>query len=113
MSSILGVVGTENACAYVAAKHGVVGVTKAAALEYAGQGIRINAVCPGHIDTPMLERAGITTHEEARQGLTALHALGRLGTSEEVAEAVLWLCSEEASFVTGHAMLIDGGYTAR
>jgi NAD(P)-dependent dehydrogenase (short-subunit alcohol dehydrogenase family) len=113
MSSILGVTGTENACAYVAAKHGVVGVTKAAALEYASQGIRINAVCPGYIDTPMLERAGVTLNEESRRSLAELHALGRLGTSEEVAEAVLWLCSEQASFVTGHAMLIDGGYTAR
>lgn len=113
MASILGKVGFASAPAYTAAKHGLVGLTKAAALEYSAQGIRVNAVCPAFIETPMLDRAGLTTDPEAYKQLEGLHPIGRLGTSEEVAEAVVWLSSPAASFVTGHALLVDGGYTAQ
>jgi NAD(P)-dependent dehydrogenase (short-subunit alcohol dehydrogenase family) len=113
MASILGVVGFANAAAYTAAKHGVVGLTKVAAIEYATQGIRINAVCPAFIATPMLGRAGITEGTEMYATIAGMHPMKRLGTSEEIAEAAIWLCSEKASFVTGHAMLVDGGYTAQ
>lgn len=113
ISSILGHVGFAEAPAYVASKHGLLGLTKTAAIEYASQGIRINAVCPGFIETPMLENAGITTDEEAKQQLISLHPAGRLGKPREVADAVVWLASDEASFVTGHPLLVDGGYIAR
>lgn len=113
VASILGVVGYENASAYVAAKHGLVGITRAAALEVAPKGIRVNAVCPGFIETPMLEKAGITTDPEVRRTFEALHPLGRFGLAEEVAEAVYWLAMPEASFVTGHTLMVDGGYTTR
>ena len=113
ISSILGKVGFARAPAYTAAKHGLIGLTKAAALEYSDQGVRVNAVCPGFIETPMLDRAGITTDEDTRQSIVALHPIGRLGTSEEVAEAIVWISSDEASFVTGHSLLVDGGYTAK
>jgi NAD(P)-dependent dehydrogenase (short-subunit alcohol dehydrogenase family) len=109
-ASILGLVGFPNAPAYVAAKHAVVGLTKVAALEYAARGIRINAVCPGFIRTPMVEK-GLSA--EALEQVAQLHALGRLGDSEEVARLVLILASDEASFLTGGAYLVDGGYTAR
>lgn len=113
MASILGTVGFANAPAYTAAKHGVVGLTKAAALEYAAQGIRINAVCPAFIYTPMLERAGMSKGSEAYEAVVGLHPIKRMGTPEEIAEAVIWLCSTASSFVTGHAMLVDGGYIAQ
>ncbi|SNC60864.1 NAD(P)-dependent dehydrogenase, short-chain alcohol dehydrogenase family [Hymenobacter gelipurpurascens] len=109
MASILGQVGTPHSAAYVAAKHGVVGLTQAAALEYAPQGIRINAVGPAYIDTPLL--GGLPP--EQKQQLVALHPLGRLGRSEEVAELVIWLSSDKASFVTGSYYPVDGGYLAR
>lgn len=109
-ASVAGVVGAPFVPAYVAAKHGVVGLTKAAALEYARQGIRVNAVCPGMIDTPM-SRAGMT--EEVRQMLLAESPLGRLGQPEEVASAVLWLCEESAGFVNGQAISVDGAWTSR
>jgi NAD(P)-dependent dehydrogenase (short-subunit alcohol dehydrogenase family) len=112
-ASILGLVGFANASAYVASKHAILGLTKTAAIEYATQGIRINAVCPAFIETPMLERGGLTTNPEVYEMITGLHPMKRLGKPKEVAAAVVWLCSEEASFVTGHAMLIDGGYIAR
>lgn len=113
MSSILGNVGFAGSPAYVASKHGVVGLTASAALEYAAEGIRVNAVCPGFIETPMLDHAGILGNPALREQIVALHPVNRLGKPEEVAAAVLWLCSDAASFVTGHAMLVDGGYTAR
>jgi NAD(P)-dependent dehydrogenase (short-subunit alcohol dehydrogenase family) len=96
--------------AYAAAKHGVLGLTKSAAMQYASQGIRINAVCPGWIRTPPIERI-LKTHPEAEQGWLTHQPIGRLGQPEEVAEAVVWLCSEAASFVTGAALPVDGAYT--
>ncbi len=110
MASILGMVGSKNVPGYVAAKHGVVGLTKAAALDYADQQIRVNAVGPGYIDTPLLSNS---LNEETIKSLAALHPIGRLGTAEEVAEIVLWLSSSKSSFVTGSYYLIDGGYTAQ
>jgi NAD(P)-dependent dehydrogenase (short-subunit alcohol dehydrogenase family) len=113
MASILGTVGFPNAAAYVAAKHGLIGLTKTAAIEYAPRGIRVNAVCPAFIATPMLDRAGLLTNPEVYATLVNLHPIKRLGKPEEVAEAVIWLCSDAASFVTGHALLVDGGYIAQ
>jgi len=112
MSSIAGLVGFGGLPAYVASKHGVVGLTKTAALEYATQGIRINAVCPGVIRTDMIDRlTGGDLAAEAQ--FTEMEPLGRMGRPEEVAAAVLWLCSDAASFVTGHAMVVDGGAVAQ
>jgi NAD(P)-dependent dehydrogenase (short-subunit alcohol dehydrogenase family) len=108
-SSILGLVGEASAVPYVTAKHGVTGMTRAAALGYASQGIRINSVHPGYIDTPLL--TGIP--QEMYDGLVALHPIGRLGTAEEVAKYVLFLLSDEAAFVTGSQAVVDGGYTTR
>ncbi len=113
VSSILGTVGYVNAPAYTAAKHGLIGLTKVAALEYADKGIRVNAIAPAFIETPMLEKAGITTDEEVKASTVALHPMARLGRPEEVADAVVWLASDESSFVTGHTLLVDGGYTVR
>lgn len=109
MASILGQVGTRQNSAYVAAKHGVVGLTKAAALEYATRGIRVNAVGPAYIDTPLLQ----SMSEEARAPLIAQHPVGRLGQSEEVAELVVWLSSDKASFVTAAYYPVDGGLLAQ
>jgi NAD(P)-dependent dehydrogenase (short-subunit alcohol dehydrogenase family) len=109
MASILGKVGTKGSPAYVAAKHGVIGLTEAAALEYADKGIRINAIGPGYIQTPMLSILDENTMNIAK----ALHPMGRLGKSEEVAELALWLNSDKASFVTGSYYNIDGGYLAQ
>jgi NAD(P)-dependent dehydrogenase (short-subunit alcohol dehydrogenase family) len=112
-ASILGTVGFAGAASYTATKHGVLGLTKVAALEYAAKGIRVNAVCPGFIETPMLERAGLLADPSLRNQLEALHAVKRLGTPEEVAEAVVFLASPRASFVTGHPLVVDGGYVSR
>ncbi len=114
-ASILGVVGFEKSPAYTAAKHGLVGLTKVAALENAAQGIRINAVCPGFIETPMvMERGPIaSTNPKNYQYLAQLHPMKRLGKPEEIAQAVVWLCSEGSSFITGQTLIVDGGYTAQ
>ncbi len=130
-SSIAGLVGLRKQAAYAASKHAVLGLTKTAALEYAGAGLRINAVCPGAIDTEMLERIIDTTSGPqdvssnpgpllrvrraaekfaVRHYLKSLAPMKRMGASAEVAEAVIWLCSDAASFVTGHALVVDGGY---
>jgi len=111
-ASIAGLVGAHRMSAYVASKHAVAGLTKTAALEYAKAGIRVNAVCPGVIRTPMVERI-FSRHPRAETRLTALEPTGRLGTPEEVAEAVVWLCSDAASFVTGHMLAVDGGIVAQ
>jgi NAD(P)-dependent dehydrogenase (short-subunit alcohol dehydrogenase family) len=115
MASILGLVGFANAPAYTAANHGLIGLTKVAALEYATLGIRVNALCPGFIETPMVMERGVEAgiHPEVYGQIAELHPIGRLGKSEEIAEAAVWLCSEAASFVTGHAMTADGGYVAQ
>jgi NAD(P)-dependent dehydrogenase (short-subunit alcohol dehydrogenase family) len=109
MASVLGQVGTSGAGGYVAAKHGVVGLTQAAAIEYARRGIRINAVGPGYIDTPLLD----SLPRDAYHALVGLHPIGRLGRVEEVAELVMWLSSERASFVTGAYYPVDGAYLAQ
>jgi NAD(P)-dependent dehydrogenase (short-subunit alcohol dehydrogenase family) len=109
VASILGNAGTSMSPAYVAAKHGVVGLTKAAALEYATQNIRINSIGPGYIQTPLLE----DLDEATLKNLVGLHPIGRLGKSEEVAELALWLNSDKASFVTGSYYPVDGGYLAQ
>jgi NAD(P)-dependent dehydrogenase (short-subunit alcohol dehydrogenase family) len=110
-ASVAGLVGFPSTSAYVASKHGVVGLTKTAALEYAQQGIRVNCVCPGVIHTPMTERG--LSDPELRARIIAMEPIGRVGSPEEVAEAVVWLCSDAASFVTGHTMTVDGGYVAQ
>lgn len=108
-ASILGHVGQAATASYTAAKGGVVNMTRALALEYAPQGIRVNAVCPGYIKTPLLDQLD----DEMMQHLVSLHPLGRLGESHEVANAVVFLASDEASFITGANLLVDGGYTAQ
>src|SRR4030095_16817727 len=111
-ASIMGLVGSwSRSGAYVASKHGVVGLTKTAALEYAKADIRVNCVCPGYIRTPLLESL-LTNQPEMEAQIVARHPVGRMGQPEEIAEAVVWLCSDAASFVTGHAMTVDGGYVA-
>lgn len=110
MASILGAVGFANSAAYSAAKHGVVGLTKSAAWEYGTKGVRINAVGPGFISTPLVDHA---MDQEAQDYLAAQHAMQRLGKPEEVAELVLWLASDKSSFITGSYYPVDGGYLAK
>jgi len=114
-ASILGVVAFATAPAYTAAKHGVIGLTKAAALDMATQNVRINAVCPGFIETPMVMDRGLVAreHREVYEQLENLAPMKRLGQPEEIADAVLWLCSDGASFVHGHALVVDGGYVVQ
>jgi NAD(P)-dependent dehydrogenase (short-subunit alcohol dehydrogenase family) len=111
-SSVAGLVGFPGIPAYSASKHAILGLTRTAALEYAQQGLRVNAVCPGVIRTAMVERF---THQDpqAEAQLVAREPVGRMGTPEEIAGAVLWLCSDAASFVTGHALAVDGGFVSQ
>jgi len=111
-ASVAGIIGFPGIGIYVASKHAVIGLTKTAALEYSAQGIRINAVNPAVIDTEMVDRLTDGMNMK-KDDLTAFHPIGRIGRVEEVAEAVLWLCSGKSSFVTGHSLLVDGGFTAR
>ncbi|MCB4820461.1 glucose 1-dehydrogenase [Roseicella aerolata] len=108
-ASILGLVGSGGAAAYVASKHAVVGLTKAAAVDHAPENIRINAVCPGYIETPMTE----DTMRRRGEQVLARVPMARMGRAEEIAEAVVWMCSDRAGFVTGSCWQVDGGYTAR
>lgn len=111
-SSIAGVIGSQGLPVYVASKHGVNGLTKNAALEYAKQGIRVNSVCPAGVKTPMLDRI-IESSAALKDELDAMHPIGRAAQPEEIADAVLYLCSDRASFITGHELLVDGGFTAQ
>ncbi len=112
MSSVAGLVGFQGVGAYTASKHGVVGLTRAAALDYAQSGIRVNAVCPGVIKTEMIQRF-TQGNPEAEQGLLSLEPIGRLGTPAEIGQAVVWLFSDDSSFVTGQAIPVDGGLTTK
>lgn len=110
VSSGAGVIGVRNSLAYTGSKHGVIGMTRSAALDYAAQNLRINVVCPGYIDTPMMDRFTGGT-KEGREKVTMEEPIGRVGQPEEIANAVLWLCSDAASFTVGHALVVDGGQT--
>ncbi len=112
VSSVAGLVGVKAMPAYVAAKHGIVGLTKTAALDYGTSGIRVNSVCPSAVRTTMLEQI-IAAMPELGADMDANHPLGRIGDTKEIARTILWLCSDEASFVTGHAMAVDGGFLAK
>lgn len=112
-ASVGGVVGFPGVSVYVASKHAVLGLTKTAALEYAKQGVRVNAVAPGGIETPMLNRFTGGPGTDFSNQLAGMHPIGRVGRPEEIAEAVVWLCSDKASFVTGLSLTADGGFTAQ
>lgn len=111
VSSIGGLASVPGRAPYIASKHGIIGLTRTAALEYAGKGIRVNAVCPGTIDTPMVEEM-VQTKSIVLEDTLSVTPMKRLGTAEEIASAVLWLCSSASSYVTGHALAVDGGYLA-
>jgi NAD(P)-dependent dehydrogenase (short-subunit alcohol dehydrogenase family) len=112
MASVAGLVGFANLPAYVASKHGVVGLTKSAALEYAKQNVRVNVVCPGVVRTPMIDRV-TGRRPEVEAQFAALEPVGRMGDPREVGELAAWLCSDRASFVTGAAIPVDGAFTAQ
>ena len=112
MASILGKVGFATSSHYVAAKHGVIGLTQTAALEYATQGIRVNAICPGFIETPLLTKGGFSEHQEVKQHIIDLHPMKRLGKANEIANGFIFLASDDSSFVSGTTLEIDGGYLA-
>ena len=112
MSSVMGKVGIPTSSHYVASKHAVIGLTQTAALEYATEGIRINAICPGFIDTPLLTKIGINRHADAKQHIIGLHPMKRLGKAEEIANGFIFLACDDSSFVSGTALEIDGGYLA-
>ncbi|UKA55255.1 SDR family oxidoreductase [Arthrobacter sp. FW305-BF8] len=109
-SSAAGLVGFKGQAAYTAAKHGMVGLTKSAALDYAPENVRINAICPGIVDTPMMDRVTGGT-SDGRAAVITMEPIGRMGRPEEISATVLWLCSDAASFVVGHALSVDGGMT--
>jgi NAD(P)-dependent dehydrogenase (short-subunit alcohol dehydrogenase family) len=111
-SSMLGLIGLAKRSAYAASKHGIIGLTKVAALEYAQAGIRVNAICPAVVRTPIVENI-MASDPEAESKLMSLIPMGRLGTLEEMAEAVVWLCTDASSYITGHAMSVDGGVVAQ
>ncbi len=111
-SSLGGIVGAPSQAAYITSKHGVIGLTRAAALEYATKGIRINALCPGNIDTPMIEFLAVDNREALENYIKSI-PMERLGKAEEIAQAVLWLASSASGYVTGHPLVVDGGYTVR
>lgn len=111
-SSMVGLVGAPGAPAYVASKHGIIGLTRAAALELAAEGVRVNAVCPGNVRTPLVDRV-LDKEPHKEQEYVTNTPLGRIATPDEVANAVVWLCSTESSFVTGHALTVDGGVVAK
>jgi NAD(P)-dependent dehydrogenase (short-subunit alcohol dehydrogenase family) len=113
MSSILGKVGFAMSSHYVASKHGIIGLTQTAALEYATEGIRINAICPGFIETPLLTNAGITKDSDLQKIIIGFHPMKRLGTSEEIASGFIFLASEDSSLITGTAVEMDGGYLSQ
>lgn len=113
ISSILGFVGFGQSCAYVAAKHGVIGLTQNAALEYADKNVRVNSIHPGFIDTPLVAAGGIEKGGDLWDFIASKHAMNRWGTAAEVATPVVWLLSDEASFVTGSQYVVDGGYLAQ
>jgi NAD(P)-dependent dehydrogenase (short-subunit alcohol dehydrogenase family) len=113
MSSILGKVGFANSSHYVASKHGIIGITQSAALEYAGEGIRINVICPGFVETPLLANAGISENSDLQKYIIGLHPMKRLGKSEEIANGFIFLASDESSFMTGSTLEIEGGYLSQ
>jgi NAD(P)-dependent dehydrogenase (short-subunit alcohol dehydrogenase family) len=110
MSSVAGLIGAAGMGVYISSKHAVLGLTKTAALEYAANGIRVNAVCPAVVETAMAERA--FGNPAVSKAMLAFHPLGRFGKPMEIAEAVVWLCSDKASFMTGHEIVLDGGMLA-
>ncbi|WP_394990464.1 SDR family NAD(P)-dependent oxidoreductase [Emticicia sp.] len=112
MASILGKVGFATSAHYVAAKHGVIGLTQTAALEYALEGIRINAICPGFIETPLIAKSDIGTNPEIKQHIIDLHPMKRMGKSEEIAKGFIFLACDDSSFITGTTLEIDGGFLA-
>lgn len=112
MSSVMGKVGIATSSHYVASKHAVIGLTQTAALEYATEGIRINAICPGFIDTPLLTKIGVNRHPDAKQHIIDMHPMKRLGKAEEIANGFIFLACDESSFISGTTLEIDGGFLA-